>query len=819
MFKNYLKIAVRNLLKRKGYSLINIFGLATGMAVCLLIVLFIQSELSYDRQHEKGDAIYRVVLDRKYPGRSTAYSIIPQSIGPAIQKEFPEVLECTRIFNFGGNGNFFMRIGDETFDEDRVLAVDSNFFRVFTSQFLYGDPATALQQPNSVVLSESTAAKMYGSAQTAVGKQFETDGDGDGNNVFLITGVCKDWPEASHFTFNVLLAVTSFPFIREPNYVNFAAHTYLLLSDGANAKALESKLPFIVDKYVSGHIERLFGQSFKDFQSSGNGYDYSLQPLQKIHLISDLEAELSVNGSMTSVYIFGVIAVFILFLACINFINLSTARSVERAKEVGIRKTFGSEKKPLIIQFLVESVLISIIALLLALILMFILLPLFNQLSGKQLTIAYFVQPLLLIILMLFAIVVGIIAGLYPAFVISSFRPITVLKGRFKSNKYGLALRNGLVVFQFAISVILIIAAIVVNQQMKFMLGGKMGFKKDHIVTIERADLLGEQTEAFKTELAKIPGVEIVSGTSTMPGTQNFFGVTFQQVGAKESLTGRGIITDENFAKTIDLELQQGRFFSKAFGTDTLSIVVNEKAVEEFGFANPIGVRLTSPDGNFNAPDGSPYVYTIVGVIKDFHFQSLHQKITPLIFANSAKFGNGANLFAVRIKADNFKTSVAGLEQEWKKFVKDRPFHYSFLDQTLANQYLAEQTTQRIFTTFSSLAIFIASIGLLGLVAYTTQQRSREISIRKVLGASSANIVNMLSKDFLKLVIIASLVGFPLAWWGLHKWLQDFAYRINISWWVFIVAAVLTLIIALATVSIQAVKAALTNPVKNLRSE
>lgn len=819
MLKNYFRVALRSLLKRKGYSLINILGLATGMAVCLLIVLFVKTELGYDQHNKKGDSIYRVVLDRIYPGRSTSYSMIPQSIGPAIQKEFPEVQEVTRVFNFtGGIGNFFMRVGDKTFEEKKVLAVDSNFFRVFTGTFLVGNPATALQQQNAVVLSESAAKKIYGSADAAMGKQFQTDGDG--NNTFLVTGVCKDWPGNSHFTFDLLLSVSGFPFIRQPNYTGFAAHTYLLLSPHANPKALESKLPLVVEKYVSGAIEQAFNQSYQDFKKAGNGYHYYLQPLQKIHLISDLEAELSPNGSLASVYIFGVIAVFILFLACINFINLSTARSVERAKEVGIRKTFGSEKNALIIQFLVESVVLALFALLLAIGLMFILLPLFNQVSGKNLTHSYLLQPLFLLVLVVFAILVGVVAGLYPAFVLSSFQPIEVLKGRFKSNKKGLVLRNGLVVFQFAISVILIIAAIVVNQQMRYMLGDRLGFRKDHIIIIERADLLDRRTESFKTELLKIPGVEMITGTSAMPGTQNFFGTSWQKENAKETLTGRGLVVDENFAKTLGLALKEGRFFSKEFGTDSLSVVLNEKAVQELGLgANPVGARLTTPDGFFNAPDGKPYVYTVAGVLNDFHFQSLHQKISPLVITNSAR-GNGANnLLAVRVKADNFKAAVEDIENKWREFVKDRPFHYNFFDQTLADQYLAEQTTQKIFTVFSSLAIFIACIGLLGLVAYTTQQRTREISIRKVLGATASNIVNMLSKDFLKLVLVASLIGLPVAWLGMHKWLQDFAYRVNISWWVFVLAAVVAVVIALLTISFQSLKAAFSNPVKNLRSE
>ncbi len=819
MLKNYFKVALRNLLKRKGYSLINILGLAIGMAVCLLIVLFIQSELSYDNWHAKADNIYRVVLERRYPGRSTSYSIIPQSIGEAIQKEYPEVIESTRLFNFAGNGNLFLRIGDKVFEEKRVIAADSNFFRVFTGRLLAGDSSTALLKPNSVVINETTAKKFFGSAGAAMGKSFVTD---DGNNTdvsFMITGVCADWPDNSHFLFDLLIATSSFDFIKQPNYINFAANTYLLLNPNASPNALEAKFPNIIKKYVAGEIGRNFGESYEQFQKEGNGYHYYLQPLKKIHLTSDLESELRPNGSLTTVYIFGVIAVFILFLACINFINLSTARSMERAREVGIRKTFGSEKSALVWQFLLESIVVSVISIIVAFGLIALLLPLFNQVSGKQLTILSFLEPAKISLLFLFAVVVGLIAGFYPAFVLSSFQPITVLMGRFKSNKYGLALRNSLVVFQFAISVILIVSTIIVNKQMQFMLSEKLGFRKDHVIVVERTDLLDKQTKAFENELAKIPGVETVSGTTAMPGQENFFGVSFQQEGSKESVTGRGIFADDQYAKLLGLEIKEGRFFSKDFSTDSLSIVLNEKAVSELGLKKAIGARLTSPDGNFNAPDGTPYIYTVVGVVKDFHFQSLHQQITPLIFNNVSKFRNQSPFVAVRIQANNFQQAVTAIENTWKKFVQQRPFHFSFLDQTLAAQYAAEQTTQKVFTIFSILAIFIACIGLLGLAAYTTQQRNREISIRKVLGASASNIVAMLSKDFIKLVVIAAIIAFPVAWLGMNKWLQDFAYRINMSVWIFFVAALAAFAVALFTISFQAIKAAITNPVKNLRAE
>ena len=817
MFKNYFKVAFRNLLKRKGFSLINILGLATGMAVCLLIVLFIQSELSFDKQHEKSDNIYRVVLERSYPGRSTSYAIIPQSIGAAIKTEYPEVFESTRLFNFTGNGNFFLRIGEKTFEEKRVLAADSNFFRLFTCKILHGDAATALEKTHSAVINATTAKKYFGTTDV-VGKQFETDGN-DTTETFVITAVVADWPDNSHFLFDMLVSTSTYQFTRRLNYTGFAAHTYLLLNPNSSYKALEAKFPDVIKKYVSGEINKVFKQSWEDFQKAGNGYYYYLQPLTKIHLISDLEAELRPNGSMMAVYIFGVVAIFILLLACINFINLSTARSVERAKEVGIRKTFGSEKRSLIAQFLIESVFVSVISMLLAFGIIILLIPAFNSISGKELSVAYFLQLKWILVLIAFVLITGLIAGFYPAFVLSSFNPIMVLKGRFKSNRYGLALRNGLVIFQFAISVILIISTIVVNRQMNYMLGNKLGFKKDHVIVLERTDMVEEQLPAFKNELLTIPGIESASGTSTMPGNQNFFGTTWQEVGSKAPMTGRGMVVDEDFDKTLGLEIKEGRFFSKDFSTDTLSIVLNERAVKELGLKNAIGSRLTSPDGRYNARDGSEYVYSVVGVVKDFHYHSLHEPISPLVMINSRKFGGRSALVALRIKGDNFKKATDDIATVWKKFVKEKPFNYYFLDKSLTDQYQAEQTTQRIFTIFSGLAIFIACIGLLGLAAYATQQRTREISIRKVLGASEGSIVTMLSKDFLKLVLLSSAIAFPIAWWGMNKWLQDFAYRTDVGWWIFIVAALAALLIALFTISTQALKAAFTNPVKNLRTE
>jgi putative ABC transport system permease protein len=811
---HFLKMAWRNLFKRKANTFINIFGLSTGMAVCILLLLFIKDEKSFDHFHENKDRVYRVVLERIYPGRSTSYSFIPASIGEAINTEFPEVKESTRIFNNGG-GNTFIKIGNIIFEEKNVLLADSNFFRVFTGIPLAGNLLTALEKPNDVVLNETTAIKYFGSVKAALGNTLKIE-----DRPFNVSAVCKDWPGNSHLDFSMLIASNTFLQNAPKNYINFSAHTYLLLKENSNSNTLESKLPLIIEKYVSGDIEKVFGQSFAQFKTSGNGYRYYLQPLTGIHLSSNLEGELKPNGNEKAISIFLLIAIFILVIACINFINLSTARSAERAREVGIRKTFGSERKALISQFLVESVMISLSSLIIALIMVLALMPLYNNLTGKHLGPAIIFSPLPMLLMVLMSVMIGLLAGIYPAFVLSSFKPIFVLKGKLQTGRHGIGLRNALVVFQFGISVILIICTLIVNQQMEYVTGNSLGFKKDLVLAIERGDLLDKNREAFKDEVVKISGVKTISGTSALPGDNGYFGISFQKEGTKESYTGRGLMADEKYLDALSLQMDQGRFFSKSFSTDTLSLIINESAVNAMGIkGNPVGTRLTSPDEQLNAPDGRMYVYTVAGVVKDFHFQTLHEKIAPLFILHIRKMTPIDPVLAVKLDAANYPATIATIEKTWKKFIGEIPFHYSFLDQNIAKMYAAEATTRKVFTVFSVLAIIIACLGLLGLISYTIQLRIKEIGIRKVLGASVSQILWLLGKNFFRVIMVAGFIAVPVSLLLMTKWLQGFEYRVNITPWTFIIALLSAIIIAGITIGLQAIKAAWSNPVKSLRTE
>ncbi|HWB23843.1 MAG TPA: ABC transporter permease [Chitinophagaceae bacterium] len=816
MLKNYLKTMFRSLLKRKVFTLINLSGLSIGMAVCLLLTLYIQHELGWDDFHTNSGQIYRLACDRIYTTRVASRGIIPPAIGQAVQKEFPEVLQSVRLMDISAGGGTNITVGDKLFTDDKTMVADSNFFKVFDAHFITGNIKTVLLNPQSAVINETTAKRLFGSITGAMGKEMIFN---NGKH-FFIDGVCKDWPEKSHLQFNILLSMTAFTGLNNPDFYDFYTYDYLLLNKNASAKALEVKLPQIVAKYVAPTIPKGFGESYEQFVKEGNGYHYFLQPLPQIHLHSTLVDEMQPGGSLQAVYLFTAIGIFILFLAFINFINLSTALSVDRAREVGIRKTFGSGKASIIWQFLGEAIFFSMVSLFIAALLASLMVPMLSDIAGIKLSFNWFFTAQRMAVIFGFAICTGIIAGLYPAFVLSSFKPILVLKGRFRSGTRGMALRNGLVVFQFAVSVILIVCTLVINNQMHYMLGNKLGFDKDNVVSIDNAQdlrMLNDRSMAFTAEVMKLTGVTDISFCSGLPDGKHESSCAMQVVGTNIQRTQKTVFTDERYQPLLGLTMVQGRFFSKQMPTDTFALVLNEAAVKDFGLTHPIGAKITSTEPFFNSPDGKTIVYTVIGVVKDYHSESLHDKIAPLVIANTGRFFSGT--IAVKIKGDHFAASVKGIEDVWKKLEPKHNIQVSFLDQNIALFYKAEQTAERIVTIFSLLAVFIACVGLLGLAMYATLQRTKEIGIRKVLGATTGSIFMILSSDFLKLVIISILLSFPLAWWAMHAWLQGFAYHVNVAWWIFILAGGASLFIALATISYQAIRAALANPVKSLRTE
>lgn len=815
MFQNYLKIALRHLARNRGYTVINILGLAIGIACTLIILMYVQDELSFDQWHEDGDQIYRMALERKYPGRSRHYAIIPQSYSETVKSEYPEVENAVRMFSFQGTLN--IKIGETIYEEENRVWADSNWFEFFSLPLIQGKVNEVLTQPNSVVLTETTAKKYFGE-ENPMGKTLDIPQ----NPVDLIvTGICADVPENSHFTFDLMMSSANLQFLQQPNYLNFSAYTYLHLSPNASPATLESKFPDLVTKYASGQVMTQFGVNYEEYQKQGNGYRYFLQPLKDIYLTSKLEAELKPPGSRLRVYFFMVIAVLILMIACINFMNLATARSGERAREVGIRKTLGSERIDIALQFLLEAVSISLISTVLAWGILQYFIPIFNELAGKNFSTAQITNWQYIPGLLGFGVLVGLFAGAYPSIVLSSFKPLEVLRGRFGVSRQGFSLRNVLVVFQFFISIALIICTIVVFRQMEFIQNKELGFTKEHLITLQGAGgMTAQQEDTFKKEMVSLSGVESIGGCNSQPGG-NYFGMSFQPQGAIEMTTGSGLIVDEDYLDCMKMEVIEGRSFSIDF-MDTLSIIVNEAAVKEMELKDPVGKQLVSNDNFLNPNPEQRSVYTIVGVVKDFHFQSLHQVISPLFFVHKQRsFTPGVNnLLTVRLKPGNFKESISQIGGLWKQFQPEQPFRYTFLDRDWAELYENEQKAQRVFGLFSMLAILIACMGLLGLAAYVTQQRTKEIGVRKVMGATVPNIVAMLSKDFLKLVLIALIIASPVAWYVMQHWfLEDFVYRINIAWWMFALAGVLAILIAFFTVSYQSIRAALMNPINSLRDE
>ena len=808
MIRNYLKIAIRNLRKQRGFTFINIFGLATGLACCLLITLYVVDELSYDRYNEKADRIYRINTDIRFGGNDMHMATSPDPMGPTLLKDYPQVENFVRLH---GRGTFLVKETGQTNNlrENDIIYADSTLFDVFTLPLLVGNPKRALVEPNTVVISESAAKRHFGN-QNPMGKTLLFD------NAFSyrVTGVMRDMPTNSHFHTDFFVCM------RSDNYewgrwLSNNHQTYILLKEGVDAQRFSHNFETIIQKYVGPQAQEFVGTTIDQLRKSGNRIDYSLIPMTDIHLHSKQNIELAPNSDIQYVYTFSAVAIFILLIACINFMNLSTARSANRAKEVGVRKVLGSVQRQLIGQFMTESVLMAILSMVLALVIVALTLPFFNDISSKQLTIDHLFIPQFLPVLLALPLGVGLLAGSYPAFFLSSFRPISVLKGKINLGLKSAGLRSGLVVFQFMMSVILIVGTMVVYRQINFIQTTKVGFNRNQVLTINEAYALGKQTQAFKDEVRKLPGVTngSVSGYLPVPSNRSDSPLFPEgQVDQNKAVSTQQWGVDYDYIPTLGMELKEGRNFSREFGADSTGIILNETAVKVFGFKDPIGKRIMRMLDN----EGKNFkTYTVIGVVKNFHFESLRHTIGAV--AMMMEPNQGAISF--RLSSQDMPTMVKQIEAKWKQMAPGIPFTYSFLDDSFDAMYRAEQRVGQIVLTFSVLAILIACLGLFGLAAFMAEQRTKEIGVRKVLGATTASIVGLLSKDFLRLVLIAILIATPIAWYGMNAWLKDFAYKIDVPWWVFVLAGSVAVFIAFVTVSFQSIKAALMNPVKSLRSE
>ncbi|GEO06950.1 ABC transporter permease [Adhaeribacter aerolatus] len=796
MFQNYFKIALRNLLKQKFYTIINVAGLTLGISCCLLIFLFVQNELSYDKFHAKGDRVYRVLRVAAMNGEEGKIPYTSGPYGRALVTDFPEDIQASvRVMP----GNTLVTIGNKSFQENQIVLADSNFFQVFSFPLVKGDAKTALAGPDDLVISEELAKKYFGT-ENPIGKLVQLDKTETGK----ITGVMANVPENSHLKFDMVASLKAAE-KQEWFYVwrNNALYTYVLLPPATQVPALEAKFPAFMDKYMS-----------KEFKEWGGKTNLELQPLPEIYLAGGTIFDGVEHGSRTNVYMFSAIALFILVIACINFMNLASARSVGRAKEVGVRKVLGAYKKHLIAQFLSESTLLAFVSVVLSVGLIALVMPYFNALAEKNLAVP-FADVRLYLFLLGVAVLVGLLAGSYPAFFLSAFQPVKVLKGRLTTGAGNPVMRKTLVVFQFSISIFLIIGTAVIFRQMHYMQNKNLGFTKEQVIKMPLSN--GEIREREQTFISRVKQLAGVKNISVMSGEPGGFHDRFSfDVPEKpnEKWSFRTVFTDYDYLPTMGIKLIAGRNISKAFPTDsTKAIILNESAAKHLGWTPTEAIGKEIEDQGFGTDIHNRR--KVVGVVQDYHFSSLKDPIEPMVIM----MRNDHRVAAIRLAPGNPKEALAAISKVYAETAPQYPFEYTFLDEEFAKLYRTEQKQAQIFTVFSILAIFIACLGLFGLASYTTEQRRKEIGIRKILGASTGGIVSLLSLDFLKLVLLANLLAWPLAWYAMHQWLANFSYRINMGAAIFVLAGVVALIIAIITISFQAVRVAVANPVNALREE
>jgi len=801
IFKNYLKIAFRYIKRRKIYSFINITGLAIGMAAAMLILLWVHDERSYDRFHANADRIYRVAQVFHYGDYHVVQANTPTILAPTILDKCPEVELATRVRSY--QDDYLVIADGKKFNESGLGIADAMFFRLFSFPVLEGNSTTVLSEPQTVAISERAAAKYFGSS-SAVGRTL-TIFDKD----FLIRGIFKNMPDNSHFHLDVLCSFVSFKGYQKPKWRTNSFKTYVLLREGSSLTTLQDKLDDIVKNHMFDSEEK-----YKATLAKGNYTKFPLQPLTDIHLRSHLHWEFETNGNDTYVRFFTIISAFILLIAVVNYTNLSTARSAGRARETGIRKTVGSTRASLIHQFQIESISTSLIALILALVFIQALLPAFRQLVGKPwLQTSLIRNPLGLLVLMALAVLIGVTAGLYPSLFLSSFKPVAVLGGKLSLGLKRPFLRNGLVVFQFSLSIILLAGTLVVKKQMAFVQSQNLGFDQDQVVVIETHRELGQKLSPLKETLLRNPTVVKVSASSSVPGT-SFTNLGFRFEGT-ESWRGTNVfIVDQDFLNVMQLEMAEGRFFSEEIPTDGQAIILNESKARKLGMADLLNKRIYMWVGDRNE------WFHIIGITKDFHYESFHELVKPLGMVMLHGTCPLPEAFvSVRIRTSNIRETMAHIRKTWEEIMPGTPFEFSFLDTIYNDQYRNEERTGQVFTIFTFFALFVACLGLLGLASFAAEQRTKEIGIRKVLGASIPGIILMMSREFTRWVLLANIIAWPIAYYIMHRWLQSFAYRSDIGLLVFFLSGFIALVSALLTVGFQAFKAATANPVDSLRYE
>jgi putative ABC transport system permease protein len=819
MIRNYFTIALRNLRKSPLYSGLNIVGLSLGVAACLLIVLYVDHELSYDRWNANAARIVRPVSEINFGGEQKAYAVVSSVLGPDCQRELPEVQAFCRFRDIGGALVRRAGEGQSNIREPNVLYADSTFFELFPQPLLAGDARRCLAEPRTMAISRRCAEKFFGSAQLALGQTLVVN-NGD---PWSVPAVFEDLPAATHFQSDILLAMHGKREVEEdPPFwaVNNNFQNYLLLRPGTDLAAFERKFVALSREKLSVTAQQVLGISYQELEKTGQFVRYQLQRLPDIHLHSDLVAELQPNGNIRYVWIFSAIAAFILLIACINFMNLATARSAGRAREVGLRKVLGGQRTALIAQFLCESLVIAALAVGLALLLAALALPWYRDLTGRALTLP-FGSVRFWLALGGGTLLVGLLAGSYPAFFLSAYNSLRVLKGQVTGLGRGASLRSALVVFQFTVSVALIVSTLLVFKQLNFIQTKKLGFEKSQVVIVDDAYALGDKVYSLKQEMLRHPAIEkaTVSDYLPVPSSRNSQTLSKNRTMTQDNavLVQRWLV-DADYRATLGIELAQGRDFDPARVTDSTAVLLNEAAARLFGFGdNAVGQKIYLPDGNIQG-QLKPEQFTeleVIGVVRDFHWASLRDNIGAL----ALQLGKSTGLASFRYQGAATSEVVGALEKQWKSLSPTQPFSYSFLDESFARMYEAEQRIGKIAGIFALLSVLVSCLGLFGLAAFTTEQRTKEIGIRKVLGASVQGITALLARDFLRLVLIALVPAMLIAWWAMREWLTDFAYRVSIGWTTFAVAGLVAIAVAFLTVSFQSIKAALANPVKSLRNE